>query len=489
MFVPSSVDRIRPCLTWRSALAPLFCMVFLFCLIVVQKSVSTAQDGGYSLRFYGHGVDDIDRVKISIDPPVPADVGATDFTFEWWMKATLAENGSPDCTPGGDNWIYGNILFDRDIWGPGDYGDYGISLTAGRIAFGANNATSGETLCGSSLVADGGWHHVAVTRRHSDGLLRIFVDGQLDAQADGPDGDVSYRDGRETPFEDDPFLVIGAEKHDAGPEYPSYSGWVDEIRLSKVLRYTSPFAPPTAPFTTDGDTVALYHLDEGPVGACTGTVLDSSGAPGGPSPGTCNYGGDPPAGPIYTTDTPFAGDTTPPTISAVAAHPLDTTAVITWITNEPATSQVAYGISPTLLYTTTEMMVYTTSHSVMITDLVPDTSYVYAVIARDEAGNKAVSPLSTFRTLAPEDVHRVHLPFVVKSLSLSGGNGYSFFRIVCGLVSSAVLVWLIVVLLRRVPAFGNRQDDKSRKIAESSPTAAQEPDGTFVFLPCCKRTS
>jgi hypothetical protein len=256
------------------------------------------------MRFYGHGVHDIDRVKIPIDPQVPADVGATDWTLEWWMKATLEENGSPDCTPGWDNWIYGNILFDRDIWGPGDYGDYGVSLAGGRIAFGANNGSSGETLCGSTLVADGNWHHVAVTRRLSDGLLSIFVDGELDAQVDGPDGDLSYRDGRDTSYEDDPFLVIGAEKHDAGPSFPSYSGWVDEVRLSTVIRYTAAFVPPAGPFSSDGDTAALYHLDEGPVGACAGVVLDASLASGGPSPGRCNYGGTAPAGPVYSSDTP-----------------------------------------------------------------------------------------------------------------------------------------------------------------------------------------
>ena len=38
--------------------------------------------------------------------------------------------------------------------------------------------------------------------------------------------------------ESDPFLVIGAEKHDAGSLYPSYRGWIDEVRLSTVRRYT-----------------------------------------------------------------------------------------------------------------------------------------------------------------------------------------------------------------------------------------------------------
>jgi hypothetical protein len=333
------------------------------------------------------------------------------------MKAELAENSSPACSPGEDNWIYGNIIFDRDVWGPGDYGDYGISMAAGKLAFGANNGSSGQTLCGSALVADGKWHHVAVTRRHSDGLLRIFVDGQLDAQVDGPDGDLSYRDGRDTSYPNDPFLVIGAEKHDAGPDYPSYSGFLDEVRLSTVLRYTAAFAPPSAPFTTDSSTAALYHLDEGPAGACAATVLDSSGASGGPSNGACNYGGTAPAGPVYTTETPYAGDNTPPVITEVAANPLDTVALITWTTDEPTTSQVTYGISPTPDQTTTESIEYTTSHSITLTNLEPATDYVYAVISRDQAGNQAVSSVFNFQTIDSTSLEQLYLPIILNIAS------------------------------------------------------------------------
>jgi hypothetical protein len=259
---------------------------------------------GYSLRFYGNGfrAPDRDRVKIKIDGPArPADVGATDFTLEWWMKALPGENASQAvaCNQN-DGWIYGNIVFDRDVFGGGDYGDYGIALTGGRVAFGLSVGNAGTTLCGTSVVADGAWHHVAVTRRRADGLMRLFVDGRLEASADGADGNASYRDGRATAYPNDPYLVIGAEKHDAGASYPSYSGWIDEVRLSNVLRYTIPFTRPTQPFTPDAATVALYHFDEG----SGDTVHDSSGAPGGPSDGVRRYGGSP-AGPVWSTDTPF----------------------------------------------------------------------------------------------------------------------------------------------------------------------------------------
>ncbi|MBK8231726.1 MAG: T9SS type A sorting domain-containing protein [Candidatus Eisenbacteria bacterium] len=270
-----------------------------FALLPAGAPVCSAQT---SLRFHGNGSGDIDRVKIALDGPErPVDVGATDFTLEFWLRALAGENGAGACAPGNDNWIVGHVVIDRDIYGPGDLGDFGISLFESGLAFGAANQTSGTGICGSIAVDDGEWHHVAVTRRRSDGQLRLFVDGGLDAEADGPNGDLSYRNGRATSFPNsDPFLVLGAEKHDAGLEYPSFAGWLDELRVSTVLRYTGPFVRPTAPFVTDGSTAALYHFDEG-----TGTVLgDGSGAPGGPSDGVIRYGGAP-AGPEWSSDSPF----------------------------------------------------------------------------------------------------------------------------------------------------------------------------------------
>jgi hypothetical protein len=294
-------------------------LIGLICALLVRAgdsihSVTVAQESGYSLRFYGHGVDDIDRVKIPLDaPPVPADVGATDFTIEWWMKADAADNTPGSC----DSWICGNIIFDRDVYVyEGEPPNYGISLYNGRIRFGAVNASL--TIEGSVDVADDVWHHVAVTRVRDTGVQCLFVDGALDVCGSTAPGDISYPDGlRHDEWLNNPYLVVGAEKHDydqvAGqtpPDYPSYNGLIDEIRLSNVVRYTTGFERPSEPFTSDGNTVALYHLDEGPAGACTGQVLDSSGASGGPSHGSCNYGGTGApgtgeAGPVYTTDVPF----------------------------------------------------------------------------------------------------------------------------------------------------------------------------------------
>ena len=229
---------------------------------------SAARDGhtgiGGSLRFFGAGVDDIDRLKIRVDDETrtdddspPVDVGATDFTIEMWLRGDAVDNDAAPITCGENiDWIYGNIVMDRDRFSQGR--KWGLSLGAGKPVWGVTGADSSTTACASSSIVDGAWHHVAVQRRRSDGRLQVFVDGTLEAAVDGPDGDVSYPDDG-TPGDfcggpctaSDPFVVFAAEKHDAGAQFPSFSGWIDEIRFSTVLRYDGDFTPPTSVFTTD----------------------------------------------------------------------------------------------------------------------------------------------------------------------------------------------------------------------------------------------
>ncbi len=259
----------------------------------------------YSLRFFGTGRGDVDRVKIPLldenGRSLPVNVGETDFTIEFWLRFAAGENRRSTCAQGEDTWIYGNILFDRDIFGVPSYGDYGISLYGERIAFGVHNGSWGYTLCSSTRLEADTWYHVAVTRR-MDGEMSLFINGNLDKRVQGPPGNLSYRPGRGVAWRNEPFLVIGAEKHDYDPgTYPSFRGWIDEARISTIVRYTENFPPPDSPFAPDEYTAALYHFDEG-----EGTViLDSSNAPGGPSHGERRVGGTS-EGPVYDRLTPFS---------------------------------------------------------------------------------------------------------------------------------------------------------------------------------------
>lgn len=199
-------------------------------------SDATAQGSRHALRFFGTGTGQTDRVKISLAATPRLNVGG-DFSVEFWFKADRADNaGTVAAGHDGDRWITGNVIIDRDVYGSGDHGDYGIAL--GRsgshsvLAFGSHNGTWGQTIVGGRDVGDGRWHHAAAVRSASDGRMSLVVDGVPDAAGTGPAGDVSYRLGRPTAFPDsDPYLVFGAEKHDAGPAYPSFHGTLDEVRI------------------------------------------------------------------------------------------------------------------------------------------------------------------------------------------------------------------------------------------------------------------
>jgi len=295
---------------------------------VLLLAASTALEAS-SLRFFGNGVNDIDRVKVRIDEPAdsnpgpPADVGATDFTVEYWMRAATGNDAGPvSCGPNND-WILGNIMIDRDRFFQDR--EYGISLADGSVVFGVmGNGTGTRTICGTADLRDSLWHHIAVQRRRSDGFMWLYVDGVLEASFDGPDGDVSYPDdgapgnfcqpGGNSPCSNsDPFIVFGAEKHDDGPLFPSFRGWLDEIRISTVLRYSANFTPPSAAFSADINTAALYHFDEG-----AGDMINDS-AFGAMSPGVRRFGGNP-AGPAWSAETPFGGTPSPGSLSLSAAN-------------------------------------------------------------------------------------------------------------------------------------------------------------------------
>lgn len=93
-------------------------------------------------------------------------------------------------------------------------------------------------------------------------------------------------------------------------------------------------------------------------------------------------------------------DATPPVISEVdISHITESGATISWVTDEPATSQVDYGKTTDYGLTTTLDEELVTSHSINLSGLEPDTNYHFRVKSKDGAGNEAVSGNYTFTTL------------------------------------------------------------------------------------------
>ena len=110
-------------------------------------------------------------------------------------------------------------------------------------------------------------------------------------------------------------------------------------------------------------------------------------------------------------------DTTPPVISNVVASAVTTTsAVVSWTTDEPATSRVQFG--PTTAYgQTTVDSTLTTSHSRVLTGLTAGTTYNFLVSSADASGNEASSTNDTLATVLAS--------LSVGDVSLAEGNSGS----------------------------------------------------------------
>jgi len=112
-----------------------------------------------------------------------------------------------------------------------------------------------------------------------------------------------------------------------------------------------------------------------------------------------------PALPFGTGGSSATADTTPPVISNVAASASDGAAVINWVTDELASTQVEYGTDASygLLSPSTPQHDPTSgtsagviTHSVNLTGLTNGTIYHYKVKSKDAAGNLAESADKTF---------------------------------------------------------------------------------------------
>lgn len=179
--------------------------------VVGDAQTSTAQSkfGGASAVFDGAG----DYISF---PGLGLSTNA--FTVEFWLRTTdslqyRALAGNQTSTLG--VW---QILLNSDAANDGTIG-FWVRGIAGAVA-----TTSGG-------YNDGSWHHFAAVR--SGTTLELFVDGASEATATNS-SDLSSAQNFNV------GLQPGAGR--------AYTGYIDELRVTKAARYTAAFTPQTAAF-------------------------------------------------------------------------------------------------------------------------------------------------------------------------------------------------------------------------------------------------
>jgi hypothetical protein len=122
----------------------------------------------------------------------------------------------------------------------------GIFQTALRPAGASWNWHSSEV-----KVENEKWTHVAITW---DGkVVRMFVNGKKAPGEEAIEAPGLY-------ITDASFKVGRRER--GGDTHSIFDGLIDEVRISKGLRYTKDFTVQNGAFEPDANTMALYHFDE-----------------------------------------------------------------------------------------------------------------------------------------------------------------------------------------------------------------------------------
>ncbi|HTL12301.1 MAG TPA: fibronectin type III domain-containing protein, partial [Bdellovibrionota bacterium] len=95
---------------------------------------------------------------------------------------------------------------------------------------------------------------------------------------------------------------------------------------------------------------------------------------------------------------PWTVDTVAPTIVSITPATTSTSITISWVTSEPTSSKVQWGVGVDTSHTVPEDSNFVTSHSVKLTGLSPNTLYSFIVSGHDRAGNAYTSTRQQIRT-------------------------------------------------------------------------------------------
>ncbi|MCB9743494.1 MAG: LamG domain-containing protein [Alphaproteobacteria bacterium] len=129
------------------------------------------------------------------------------------------------------------------------YQNVELSVNEGKLMLSLGD-TSGWTHLGSAGdLSAGQWHHVA--GMYDGSTASLAIDGVIDPNTAAVNM-----------VQEDTPLYIGARPDNQGETSFYFDGVIDGLRISQGARYTSDFTPSLA-LRADGDTLALWSMDEG----------------------------------------------------------------------------------------------------------------------------------------------------------------------------------------------------------------------------------
>lgn len=132
-----------------------------------------------------------------------------------------------------DCWAYPTAVRNNTVWSHG--GTNAVAVTGGGVElYGAGTLIyycSGFLVQGGSYTANK-WHHVAIV---GDGTnITLYLNGVSIGTYSGGYNFATYEE------------IIGANASAYGQE--NFQGYIDELRISNIARWTSNFTPPTEPY-------------------------------------------------------------------------------------------------------------------------------------------------------------------------------------------------------------------------------------------------
>jgi regulation of enolase protein 1 (concanavalin A-like superfamily) len=271
-----------------------------------------------------------------------------------------------------------------------------------RDPIGDSTITAGQGNVSISLPA-GSRHDLWTDANHAPRLLQSTRDEDFEVQLRFETAVAEQYEMQGVVVEQDERNLLRFEAHYDGARTVLFAAAMTDGRmLTKHSSVVASGSPVHLRVKRAGATWTLRHSSDGtfwsaPVSFTQSMTVTALG------PFVGNNGTPPPAFTgridyfrVLSVGTP-PPDTTPPVVGNVTTTSDDESAVIAWVTDEPASSSVRYGLS-TSYGATVSSSELVTNHQAALADLACGSTYHFQIVVRDEVGNERTTGDQTFST-------------------------------------------------------------------------------------------